>query len=149
MTAQQQRCAIVVADDDEGDRYLIQKAMEDSGVEGEVQFLEDGQVLVDRLNQDLATSASSGTSTLPCLIILDLNMPRLDGRDVLKIVKTHPDLKRIPVVIMTNSRNPQDVESTYRDGANSFFTKPLDYTGLVALMTLLKTYWLERATLPT
>jgi CheY-like chemotaxis protein len=149
MTAQQQRCAIVVADDDEGDRYLIQKAMEDSGVEGEVQFLEDGQVLVDRLNQDLAATASSGISTLPCLILLDLNMPRLDGRDVLKIVKTHPDLKRIPVVIMTNSRNPQDVESTYRDGANSFFTKPLDYTGLVGLMTLLKTYWLERATLPT
>ncbi len=149
MTAQQQRCAIVVADDDEGDRYLIQKAMEDSGVEGEVQFLEDGQVLVDRLNQALATTAASGTSTLPSLILLDLNMPRLDGRDVLKIVKTHPDLKRIPVVIMTNSRNPQDVESTYRDGANSFFTKPLDYTGLVGLMTLLKTYWLERATLPT
>jgi CheY-like chemotaxis protein len=149
MTVQQQRCAIVVADDDEGDRYLIQKAMEDSGVKGEVQFLEDGQVLVDRLNQDLATAALSGTSTLPCLILLDLNMPRLDGRDVLKIVKTHPDLKRIPVVIMTNSKNPQDVESTYRDGANSFFTKPLDYTGLVGLMTLLKTYWLERVTLPT
>jgi CheY-like chemotaxis protein len=146
MTAQHTRCAIIVADDDEGDRYLIQKALEDSGFQGDLQFLEDGQKLVERLRQDLT---KAGASNLPCLILLDLNMPRLDGRDVLKIVKTHPVLKRIPIVVMTSSGNPQDVESTYRDGANSFFTKPLNYTGLVGLMTLIKSYWLENATLPS
>lgn len=148
MTLQQQRCAIVVAEDDEGDRYLIQKAIEDSGVQGEVHFIEDGQLLVDRLTRQLSIATPPHAPKLPCLILLDLNMPRLDGRDVLKIIKTHPDLKGIPVVVMTNSSNPDDVESTYRDGANSFFTKPLNYTGLVDLMTLLKTYWLERASLP-
>ena len=146
MISEQRRCAIVVADDDEGDRYLIQKAMEDSGVQGEIEFLEDGQVLIEWLTHELTTRPEA--PRLPCLILLDLNMPRMDGREVLRVVKSHPDLKRIPVVIMTNSKNPQDVQSTYRDGANSFFTKPLNYTGLVGLITLLKTYWLETASLP-
>jgi CheY-like chemotaxis protein len=148
MNFRQQRCAILVADDDEGDRYLIQKAMEDSGVDGDIQFLEDGQLVVDELNVQLMVSEPRDRR-LPCLILLDLNMPRMDGRDVLKVVKNHPDLKRIPIVVMTNSKNPQDVESTYRDGANSFFTKPLNYSDLVALITLLKTYWLETASLPS
>jgi CheY-like chemotaxis protein len=145
MTAAHKRCAILVADDDEGDRYLIQKAMEDSGVEGDVDFLEDGQKLVDRLTGQVA---QAGTADLPCLILLDLNMPRMDGRDVLKVLKNHPDLKGIPIVVMTNSKRPEDVESTYRDGANSFFTKPLNYSGLVGLMSLIKTYWLQTARLP-
>jgi two-component system response regulator len=147
MTAQQRR-SIVVADDDEGDRYLIQQAFEDSGVEGEVHYLPDGQVLVERLAHQLTTAATPRAAKLPCLILLDLNMPRMNGRDVLKIVKTHPDLKGIPIVVMTNSKNPDDVDGTYRDGANSFFIKPLSYSGLVDLVMLLKTYWLETASLP-
>jgi two-component system response regulator len=149
MSPQQRRCEILVADDDEGDRYLLQKAMEDSGVNGDIRFLEDGQLLIDQLNRQLAVMPESNARRLPCLILLDLNMPRMDGRDVLKIVKTHPELKRIPIVVMTNSKNPQDVESTYRAGANSFFTKPLNYSDLVALITLIKTYWLETASLPS
>ena len=149
MNSQRQRCAIFVADDDEGDRFLIQKAMEDSGVNGDIQFLEDGQLLIDRLNGQLAATPEAAARKLPCLILLDLNMPRMDGRDVLKVVKNHPDLKRIPIVVMTNSKNPQDVENTYRDGANSFFTKPLNYSDLVGLITLIKTYWLETASLPS
>ena len=148
MTLSQQRCSIVVADDDEGDRYLIQKAMEDCGLTADVHFLEDGQTLVDRLTLQLTTATSSRAAQLPCLILLDLNMPRMDGRDVLKTIKSHPDLKGIPIVVMTNSNNPDDVDSTYRDGANSFFTKPLNYSGLVDLIRLLKTYWLETASLP-
>jgi CheY-like chemotaxis protein len=148
MTAQRQRCPIVVADDDEGDRYLIQQAFEDSGVEGEVHFLEDGQMLVERLTRQLTTATASSGAKLPCLILLDLNMPRMNGRDVLRIIKSHPELRGIPIVIMTNSRNPDDIDATYRDGANSFFTKPLSYSGLVDLMSLLKIYWLETASLP-
>jgi two-component system, response regulator len=143
----QPRCPIVVADDDAADRYLIQQAFEDSGVEGEVHFLEDGQVLVEGLTRQLATSRVA--ERLPCLILLDLNMPRMNGRDALRIIKSHPELKGIPIVVMTNSSNPDDVEGTYRDGANSYFTKPLSYSGLVDLVTLLKTYWLETASLPT
>jgi len=146
MNGQWQRCDIVVADDDEGDRYLIQKAMEDIGVNGDVHFFEDGQLLVERLTRQL--TAPSNESRLPCLILLDLNMPRMDGRETLKIIKNHPDLKEIPVVVLTNSKNQDDIDGTYRNGANSFFTKPLNYSGLVDLMKLLKTYWLETVSLP-
>jgi CheY-like chemotaxis protein len=146
MNGQWQRCDIVVADDDEGDRYLIQKAMEDIGVNGDVHFFEDGQLLVERLTRQL--TAPSNESRLPCLILLDLNMPRMDGRETLKIIKNHPDLKEIPVVVLTNSKNQEDIDGTYRNGANSFFTKPLNYSGLVDLMKLLKTYWLETVSLP-
>jgi CheY-like chemotaxis protein len=141
------RGAILVADDDEGDRYLIQKAMEDSGMDGDVYFLEDGQKLIDRLTGELVGDRPAGPG-LPCLILLDLNMPRMDGREVLKIVKSHPELKGIPVVVMTNSKRQEDVESTYKDGANSFFTKPLNYSGLVGLITLLNKYWLQTARIP-
>ena len=144
----QQRCPIVVADDDAADRYLIEQAFEESGIQGEVHFLEDGQVLVERLTNQLMTSPL-GAERLPCLFLLDLNMPRMNGRDALKIIKSHPELKGIPIVVMTNSSNPDDVEGTYRDGANSYFIKPLSYSGLVDLVTLLKTYWLETASLPT
>ena len=143
MNGFRRRCLIVVADDDEGDRYLIQKAMEDSGVESELHFVEDGQQLVDRL-----TSQLSDDRAMPCLVLLDLNMPGSDGREALKTMKSHPDLKGIPVVVLTSSSNPDDVLSTYRDGANSFFTKPLSYGGLVELVELLKTYWLQTARLP-
>jgi len=146
MNGQWQRRDIVVADDDEGDRYLIQKAMEDIGVNGDVHFFEDGQLLVERLTRQL--TAPSNESRLPCLILLDLNMPRMDGRETLKIIKNHPDLKEIPVVVLTNSKNQDDIDGTYRNGANSFFTKPLNYSGLVDLMKLLKTYWLETVSLP-
>ena len=146
-TARPGSCTIMVADDDDGDRYLVQSAMEDIGVENEVFFVEDGQKLIDRLITQLAVSHHARPN-LPCLILLDLNMPGLHGLDVLRIVKGHPELKGIPIVIMTNSKNPSDVETTYKSGANSFFTKPIDYSGLVDLMTLLKTYWLETASLP-
>jgi CheY-like chemotaxis protein len=146
MTSHQRR-VIIVADDDEGERFLIQKAMEDGGVESELLFVEDGDVLIERLTTQLAL-ARSGVATMPCLILLDLNMPRMDGREVLRTLKSQPDFRWIPIVVLTNSRNPQDVASTYRDGANSFFTKPLTYSDLVDLVRLLKTYWLEAALLP-
>jgi two-component system response regulator len=141
------RCIIIVADDDEGDRFLIRKAMEDGGVNSEIQFVEDGQKLLDRLQSSV--TMSSDPPPLPCLILLDLNMPRLDGREVLRVIKGDPTLKRIPIVVLTSSKNPADIASCYEHGANSFFTKPLNYSGLVGLMELLKSYWLEAAKLPT
>ena len=82
------------------------------------------------------------------LVMLDLNMPHLDGREVLKIVKNDPLLKKIPIVILTTSEDDNDIVNTYQNGANSFFTKPMDYEKLVALMGLLKVYWLQTAKLP-
>jgi CheY-like chemotaxis protein len=140
--------SIIVADDDEGDRFLINKAMKASGVEDHIHFVEDGQKLIDHLTEHLNATPSGERPKLPCLILLDLNMPRLDGREALKIMKGHIQLKEIPVVILSNSDNPEDVMGCYKGGANSFFTKPLDYLDLVQLMGLLKTYWFQNAKLP-
>ncbi|HTA76452.1 MAG TPA: response regulator [bacterium] len=148
METQFKRYSILVADDDEGDRFLINKAMKANGVENQIQFLEDGQKLVDHLTENLKSTHPGDKPSLPCLILLDLNMPLLDGWEALKIVKNHAQLREIPVVILTNSDNPEDVTSSYLEGANSFFTKPLDYLDLVRLMGLLKNYWFQNAKLP-
>jgi len=142
------RYPILVADDDEGDCFLIDKAMKANGVESPIHFLEDGQKLVDYLQQNLDSTRPGSEPHLPCLILLDLNMPRLDGRETLKKVKSHELLKEIPIVILSNSENPDDILGSYKEGANSFFTKPLDYLELVRLMGLLKTYWFQNAKVP-
>jgi len=141
--------SILVTDDDEGDRFLIEKAMRANGVENEIRFLGDGQALVDHLNGSLKSTHPNDSPDLPCLILLDLNMPLLDGREALKIVKNHSRLKEIPVVVLTNSDNPEDILCSYQEGANSFFTKPLDYLDLVSLMGLLRNYWFQTAQLPS
>jgi CheY-like chemotaxis protein len=141
------RCSILVTDDDESDRFLIGKAIKQNGVNHPIHFLEDGQKLVDHLTEHLKSS-DAGRPDWPCLILLDLNMPRLDGRETLKIIKGHAKFKEIPIVILSNSKNPDDVSGSYHDGANSFFTKPLDYFELVGLIGLLKTYWFQKARLP-
>jgi CheY-like chemotaxis protein len=148
MESKLDRCAILIADDDADDRFLIRKALEENGVKNQIQFLADGQELVDHLNEHLKSTPSGKSRDLPCLILLDLNMPRMDGHTALKIVKGHDQLKEIPIVILSNSKNPRDVSTSYQEGANSFFTKPLDYKDLVGLMDLLKTYWFQNAQLP-
>jgi two-component system response regulator len=139
---------ILIADDDAGDRLLMQKALEDNGVKNELRFAKDGKELLEMLGGQ-PDNPGVMASVQPCLILLDLNMPRLDGRECLKLLKLHPELKKIPIVVLTNSRNPVDINGSYQDGANSFFTKPLDYVGLVALADLLKNYWLRTAQLPS
>jgi two-component system response regulator len=138
---------ILIADDDEGDRFLTEKALKANGLENPIQFAQDGQELVDHLMKNLEAGPGK-VSDLPCLILMDLNMPRLDGRATLKVIKNHDRLKTIPVIIFSNSDNPKDVSDSYQKGANSFFMKPLDYVELVALMGLLKTYWFQNAKLP-
>lgn len=141
----QDQCIIIVAEDDEGDRFLIEKSMRDCGIDRDVQFVADGQALVERLAE---ASGDDREFALPCLILMDLNMPRMDGREVLRALKRNARLKEIPIVVLTNSSNPDDVSACYRDGASSFFTKPMGYRELVGLMSLLKAYWFQTAELP-
>ncbi len=141
-------CSILVADDDQGDCFLIEKALRANGVENDVRFLGDGQELMDHLDDQLKETHPNDAPNLPGLILLDLNMPRMDGREFLRLVKGHPRLKEIPVVVLTNSDSPEDIVGSYQEGANSFFTKPLDYLELVRLMGLLRSYWFQNAKLP-
>lgn len=90
----------------------------------------------------------SNTKTRPGLILLDLNMPGLDGRKTLEIIKQTPDLKRIPVVVLTTSDDERDVRACYDLGANTFIQKPVDFDGLISAIKRLKEYWFEIALLP-
>lgn len=133
------RVPILIADDDPEDRQLIKEALEESRLLNEVQFVSDGEELMAHLQK---------CSRLPGLILLDLNMPRKDGREALKEIKSSPLLKQIPVVVLTTSKAEEDIYRTYNLGVNSFVTKPVTFTSLVEVMRDLGRYWFEVVELP-
>lgn len=138
---------ILLADDDEEDRMLAADALEESRVVNDFRFVEDGEELLDYLYHR-GRYSEAHTSPTPGLILLDLNMPRKDGREALREIKADPDLRRIPVVVLTTSKAEEDIYRTYDLGANSFITKPVSFEGLVAVMSEIGRYWIEIVELP-
>jgi CheY-like chemotaxis protein len=138
---------ILMADDDPDDRMFVQEAFEEARLANELHFVEDGEQLIDYLYRQ-GQYANLDSSPLPGLILLDLNMPKKDGREVLKEIKVDPNLRRIPVVILTTSRAEEDILRTYDLGANSFIIKPVTFESLVKLMKILARYWFEIVELP-
>jgi CheY-like chemotaxis protein len=139
---------ILICDDDEDDRMLTQQALEDAHVSNDVRFVEDGEQLLDYLYQRGPYAGETGEAPRPGLILLDLNMPKMDGREALKIIKGDPTLKDIPVVVLSTSGFDQDIIRSYQLGVNSFITKPVTFSGLVEAMNVLGRYWLEIVELP-
>jgi CheY-like chemotaxis protein len=139
---------ILVCDDDEDDRMLTQQALEDAHISNSVRFVEDGEQLLDYLYQRGAYAGEMGKAPRPGLILLDLNMPKIDGREALKTIKGDPTLKDIPVVVLSTSRLDEDIARSYQLGVNSFITKPVTFSGLVEAMNVLGRYWLEIVELP-
>jgi CheY-like chemotaxis protein len=139
--------SIMIADDDSEDRSLIADALTESRLHNELIFVEDGEQLMDYLQYkgDFAGSRHK----LPGLILLDLNMPRKDGREALKEIKEDPKLRTIPVVILTTSKAEEDILRTYDLGVSSFISKPVSFASLVEIMKTLKHYWFEIVELPT
>ncbi len=138
---------ILLADDDEEDRMLAADAMRESRVANDLRFVEDGEELLDYLYKRGSYSGPDAAPT-PGLILLDLNMPRKDGREALREIKADPDLRRIPVVVLTTSKAEEDIYRTYDLGANSFITKPVSFDGLVNVMRDIGRYWIEIVELP-
>ena len=139
---------ILMADDDSDDRLLTKRALEASRVVNDLRFVEDGEELMDYLLQR-GGYADPDAAPRPGLILLDLNMPRKDGREALAEIKKNPALHRIPVVVMTTSKAEEDVLRSYDLGANSYITKPVTFERLVDLMKTLGTYWIEFVKLPS
>lgn len=139
---------ILVCDDDEDDRLLTQQALEDAHVSNDVRFVEDGVELLDYLHQRGQFAGETGKAPRPGLILLDLNMPKMDGREVLKVIKSDPTMRDIPIVVLSTSRLDEDIVRSYQLGVNSFITKPVTFTGLVEAMNVLGRYWLEIVELP-
>ena len=138
---------IVVADDDADDRMLIEEALEESRLSNPVDFCVDGQDLLEYLNRE-GQWAELSKEGLPGLILLDLNMPRMDGRTALERIKADDRFKRIPIVILTTSKSEEDIIRTYGLGVNSFITKPVTFDGLVSIVQALTHYWFEIVALP-
>src|SRR5205807_5292916 len=118
------------ADDDDDDRLLAQDALRESKLEGDLRFVENGEELLDYLNHR-GKYQNPADAPRPALILLDLNMPRKDGREALREIKADPELKRIPVVVLTTSKAETDVGTIYELGANSFISKPFQFEALV------------------
>lgn len=142
-----QPIVILMADDDADDRMLTKDALEESRVLNELRFVEDGEELMNYLTRK-GKYADEADSPRPGLILLDLNMPKKDGREALKEIKSDPNLRRIPVVVMTTSKAEEDVFRSYDFGASSFITKPVTFDRLVELMRALGEYWVEFVELP-
>lgn len=139
---------ILVCDDDEDDRVLTQQALENAHVSNSIKFVEDGEDLLDYLYQRGKYAGETGSAPRPGLILLDLNMPKMDGREALKTIKADASLRDIPVVVLSTSHLDEDVARSYQLGVNSFITKPVTFTGLVEAMNVLGRYWLEIVELP-
>jgi CheY-like chemotaxis protein len=139
---------ILICDDDEDDRMLTQQALEDAHVSNSIRFVEDGEQLLDYLYQRGAYAGETGKAPRPGLILLDLNMPKLGGREALKLIKEDPTLLDIPIVVLSTSRLDEDIIRSYKLGVNSFITKPVTFSGLVEAMNVLGRYWLEIVELP-
>jgi len=138
---------ILLADDDEEDRMLAADALAASRVVNDLRFVEDGDDLLDYL-YNRGRFSNAAEAPRPGLILLDLNMPRKDGREALREIKADPELRRIPIVVLTTSKAEEDIYRTYDLGANSFITKPVSFEGLVAVMRDIGRYWIEIVELP-
>jgi CheY-like chemotaxis protein len=138
---------ILMAEDDPDDRLMTQEAFNECRLGNPLRFVTDGEQLMDYLHRR-GEFADETRHPMPGLILLDLNMPRKDGREALREIKADPELRKIPVVILTTSKAEEDVSASYRDGANSFITKPVSFAALIDVVQALGKYWLQIVDLP-
>lgn len=138
---------ILIADDDAEDRMLVKDALEESRLKNNIHFVENGEELMDYLHHR-GKYANQQEHPTPGLILLDLNMPKKDGREALKEIKADERLRLIPVVVLTTSKAEEDILRTYNLGVSSFITKPVTFSALVEVMKTLSKYWFEIVELP-
>lgn len=133
---------ILIAEDDADDRFLLQSAFEENGFTDELYFVENGVELLEYLNKQVA---GEGAYKMPWFIFLDLNMPKKDGREVLKEIKQNELFKNIPVIVFSTTNNEQEMRRCYELGANSYITKPNSFEGLIKTVATLRSYWTHTA----
>ena len=143
------RFHILLVEDSPTDAKIIERALRDCSIDARLTVLREGEQVVEYFRGNLGTTphpAANGTS--PDLVLLDLNLPGMDGLEVLSTLKGHPDWRVCPVIVLSTSRRDEDVARTYREGANSYFQKPGEYAGYTDLMQLLHRYWCKTALRP-
>ena len=138
---------ILLAEDDSDDRLLLQDAINECKWGGELHYVENGEELLDYLSRR-GKYQPPANAPWPGLILLDLNMPRKDGREALRAIKADAKMRQIPVVVLTTSKADTDIASLYELGANSFISKPVNFEGLVDVIRALGQYWFQIVQLP-
>ncbi len=138
---------ILCAEDDDDDRLLIREAWEEGRLANELRFVNDGEELMEYLQRRGAWS-DPASAPRPGLILLDLNMPRKDGREALQEIREDPELRRIPVVVLTTSKAEEDILRSYDLGVNSFITKPVTFDSMVETLQTVGRYWFEIVEIP-
>ena len=136
--------SILIAEDDADDRFLLQTAFEEKGFNEKLLFVENGIEVMEYLN---SMKGSSKTQMYPKIILLDLNMPKKDGREVLKELKQSDKYRRIPIVIFTTTKNENEVKRCYELGANTYIVKPASFEDLLNTIGHIRNYWLETASI--
>jgi CheY-like chemotaxis protein len=138
---------ILLAEDDPDDQYLINEALDENQLNARLYIVSDGEELLDYLNRR-GKFQDNQLWPMPGLILLDLNMPRKDGREALREIKADPKLQHIPIVALTTSQAEKDIALTYQSGISGFITKPVNFSGLREVMKSLASYWLQTTRLP-
>lgn len=137
MTTNRDMLTIIMADDDEDDQEMTRIALSESPLLNPIEFVRDGEELLERLQ------AADDRRSQPGLVLLDLNMPRKDGRQALQEIKADPNLRHLPVIVLTTSKAEEDIYRSYNLGASGFVTKPVTFDGLVEVITTIGEYWFE------
>lgn len=147
MPAARKSVQLIIAEDDEDDYFLTKSAFEKAGLRNDLVWVKNGEELLDFL-KGRGAYAGAPAGNAARLVILDLNMPRMDGREALARIKDDPELRRIPIIVMTTSNAEEDVVRSYDLGACSFIHKPVTFADFVTAANLLRCYWLEMVELP-
>jgi len=147
MASESKSLCLLIADDDENDYVLLNCAARRAQLPAQLCWVKDGLELLEYLRGQ-GCYGDSGNYPRPAVVLLDLNMPRKNGRDTLQEIRQDPSLRSLPVIIFTTSKSSEEIQLTYAAGANSFITKPPEFQRLVEMMEVLKRYWFETVTLP-
>ena len=141
------KCPILLAEDEQNDVFLIKRAFQKAQLLNPVRVVSDGQEAISYLRGD-GQYADRERFPLPTLVLLDLKMPRMGGFDVIAWVRQQPGLKRLPLVVLTSSKDRPDINRAYELGANTYLVKPVEFDGLVEMMKNLSLYWFVMAEKP-
>jgi CheY-like chemotaxis protein len=148
------KASILIAEDDADDRFLLQTAFAENGYTDSIDFVENGVEVMNYLNNLMVSSPVDPDQLpyvrphFPSFILLDLNMPKKNGREVLKEIKEHPDLKKIPVIIFTTTKSEIEINRCYELGANSYIVKPSSFELLLKIIQQIRNYWLMTSAIP-
>ena len=138
---------VLIAEDDPDDRALIGDALIDAGIHA-TSYVKDGQELLDYLDRAYGSGNLAGFTTKPSLILIDLNMPRVDGLAAIRQIRSDPRFRGVPLVVLSTSNAPAEIRRAYEDGASSYIVKPSNYEALVDIMRAIDQYWFKTASLP-